>query len=129
MKSLTWRLIGTFDTFLLSYFITNNITFASTILFLDFFIKFALYYLHEKIWFMSKFKKASQRHLLKTFSWRILGSLTTLILALIITGNSFTSLKIGLVETITKMLLYYIHEKLWYRINFGLNIRISKHAN
>jgi uncharacterized membrane protein len=37
-----------------------------------------------------------------------------------ITGNPLTGLKIGLAEVFTKMALYYLHERVWYRINFGL---------
>ncbi|WP_317166894.1 DUF2061 domain-containing protein [Winogradskyella litoriviva] len=61
--------------------------------------------------------------MLKTFSWRGVGTLDTIILGWIITGNPLTGLKIGGAEVITKMLLYFGHEKLWYRINYGLDQR------
>ena len=92
----------------------------------DFFSKLFLYYYHERMWFRSKIRNTNKRHLLKTFSWRALGSLATLIVAWIITGNPLTGFKIGLVETLTKMILYYAHEKMWYRISFGLIERKSK---
>jgi uncharacterized membrane protein len=40
-----------------------------------------------------------------------------------ITGNPFEGLQIGMAETATKLLLYFGHEKLWYRVNFGLDRR------
>ena len=75
------------------------------------------------IWFKSKIKESNKRHILKTFSWRAIGTLDTFVLAWVITGNPLTGLKIGVTEVFTKMLLYYGHEKLWYRINFGLDKR------
>jgi uncharacterized membrane protein len=62
-----------------------------------------------------------KRHLLKTISWRAIGTLDTIILSGIITGSWTTGLTIGGVEVITKMVLYFLHERVWYRfINFGV---------
>jgi uncharacterized membrane protein len=55
------------------------------------------------------------RHILKTITWRIVGTIDTIILGYIITGNINTGLKIGGVELITKMVLYYLHERVWYK--------------
>ena len=129
LKSISWRIIGTIDTFLLSFILTGSISFGLSISGVDFFSKLFLYYFHERIWFVSKLKSPNKRHLYKTFSWRAVGSLTTLIVALIVTGNPLTGFKIGFVETLTKMILYYLHEKMWYRINFGLNNRKSNYAD
>ena len=63
---------------------------------------------------------------LKTFSWRGIGTLDTIVLGWLITGNPLTGLKIGGAEVITKMLLYFGHEKIWYRINYGLDQRQRK---
>jgi len=62
-----------------------------------------------------------KRHLAKTITWRIIGSLDTMILAWIISGNPATGFKIGAAEVVTKMVLYYFHERTWYKINFGLD--------
>ena len=59
----------------------------------------------------SKFKNHRIRHLLKTFTWRIIGTLDTVILASFITLDPIVGLKIGSIETLTKIVLYYIHEK------------------
>jgi len=126
VKSISWRIIGTIDTFLLSYILTGSMSFGLSISGVDFFSKLLLYYFHERIWYLSKIRNANKRHLIKTFSWRAVGSLTTLIVAWIVTGNPLTGFKIGLVETLTKMILYYVHEKMWYRISFGLIERKSK---
>jgi len=55
------------------------------------------------------------RHILKTFTWRIVGTIDTILLGYFITGDISTGLKIGGVELVTKMILYYIHERIWYK--------------
>jgi uncharacterized membrane protein len=65
-----------------------------------------------------------KRHILKTITWRIVGTLDTMILSWIITGSLKIGMAIGGVEVITKMVLYYFHERAWYKFsNFGLNER------
>jgi len=55
------------------------------------------------------------RHILKTVTWRIVGTIDTIILSWLITGNFTLGLKIGSVEVITKMILYYLHERVWFK--------------
>lgn len=61
-----------------------------------------------------------QRHLLKTITWRIIGTLDTMIVAWVISGDPLLGLSIGGVEVFSKMLLYYIHERVWYKSKFGI---------
>jgi uncharacterized membrane protein len=62
-----------------------------------------------------------KRHILKTISWRIIGTIDTMILSWIITGSWKLGLAIGGVEVITKMVLYFLHERIWYKfIKFGI---------
>jgi len=63
------------------------------------------------------------RHLAKTITWRVIGTIDTMTLAWIISGNPMTGFKIGAAEVVTKMVLYYFHERAWYKINFGLDRR------
>jgi uncharacterized membrane protein len=64
---------------------------------------------------------SKRRHILKTITWRIIGTLDTMVLSWIITGNWKWGVAIGGVELITKMVLYYLHERAWYRFsNFGI---------
>lgn len=61
-----------------------------------------------------------KRHVLKTISWRVVGTLDTIILSSIITDSWKTGLTIGGIEVFTKMILYYLHERSWYKyIKFG----------
>ena len=82
--------------------------------------KLVLYYLHERLWFRIKMTQSRWRHLFKTISWRVVGTIDTMLLAWIISGDPMVGLKVGLVEVLTKMLLYYLHERTWYKIDYGL---------
>lgn len=82
--------------------------------------KMLLYYFHERVWFKIYLANSNKRHLFKTVTWRILGTLDTMLLAWFITGNPLTGLKIGAAEVVTKMVLYFLHEKVWYKIDFGV---------
>jgi len=62
-----------------------------------------------------------KRHIAKTITWRIVGTIDTIILSWIITGQLKMGLAIGGVEVITKMILYFFHERIWYKYSkFGL---------
>ena len=66
-----------------------------------------------------------KRHVAKTVTWRIVGTVDTMLIGWLITGNPITGLKIGGIELITKMILYYFHERIWYKMNLGLPHRNS----
>ena len=66
-----------------------------------------------------------KRHLAKTITWRIVGTIDTMIIGWLITGNPITGLKIGGIELITKMILYFLHERIWFKMNLGLPQRDS----
>ena len=59
---------------------------------------------------------------IKSVSWRIVGTLDTIIISYFITGRVSVALSIGSVEVITKTILYYFHERLWAHIH---KIKIS----
>ncbi len=61
-----------------------------------------------------------KRHIAKTITWRILGTMDTMVLGWFITGNPMTGVKIGGLEVITKMILYFSHERIWFKVNYGL---------
>ena len=122
-KTLSWRFIGTLDTLLLAWLISGDLSVGAKISVLEMITKMILYYLHERLWFRSNITATNKRHILKTFSWRAIGTLDTIVLGWLISGDPFVGLKIGVAEVITKMILYYFHEKVWYKFNYGLNTR------
>ncbi len=60
-----------------------------------------------------------KRSLAKTISWRIVGTLDTILISWLITGTLSLALSIGLVELVTKMVLYFFHERAWNNIKWG----------
>ena len=116
-------MVGTLDTIILSWIITGNPFTGLKIGLAEVVTKMALYYFHERIWVKVGIGDSRRRHLIKTVTWRVLGTLDTIILSWIISGDPFTGLKIGLAEVVTKMILYYFHERSWYKINYGLDKR------
>ncbi len=63
-----------------------------------------------------------KRHIAKTISWRIIGTIDTVIISGLITGSWVAGLAIGGVEVISKMVLYFLHERIWYKFSkFGVN--------
>jgi uncharacterized membrane protein len=128
-KTITWRIVGTIDTIILSWIISGNPYIGLKIGFAEVITKMILYYLHERAWFRINLSRdgiileSKKRHIAKTFTWRLVGTMDTMIIAWIISGNPLTGLKIGFAEVITKMLLYYFHERAWYKSNYGLTVR------
>jgi uncharacterized membrane protein len=59
------------------------------------------------------------RSILKTISWRIIGTIDTVLISWALTGQIETALAIGSVELVTKMILYFAHERVWNLIPFG----------
>lgn len=64
-------------------------------------------------------KEGRSRSMAKAVSWRITGTIDTMVIAFIITGEPFWALSIGGTELITKVVLYYFHERVWDRIGYG----------
>ena len=56
-----------------------------------------------------------KRHVLKAVTWRVLATLTTVLIAWTVTGDWRVGLEVGSWEVVLKMLLYYLHERFWYK--------------
>jgi uncharacterized membrane protein len=65
--------------------------------------------------------ETTRRSLVKTISWRITGSGATFLIAYILTGNFAVAGIIGITQVISNTILYYIHERLWNKVNWGRN--------
>jgi len=59
------------------------------------------------------------RSIVKALSWRLTGTLDTIVISFLISGRMKIALSIGIVELFTKLTLYYLHERAWNRIPFG----------
>ncbi len=143
VKAISWRIIGTFDTLILSLLLltflgpylgiepgrANHVETASYIAGTEVVTKILLYYFHERVWARlrwgrntknRKLTSAARRSGAKAFTWRALASFDTAVLAFIFTGNLAMAASIGGGEILTKLLLYFAHERIWARIGFGL---------
>lgn len=144
-KAVSWRFVGTLDTFILSYLLisflgpligmeetgshASNLKTAGYIAATEVVTKILLYYFHERAWARVAWnmidvpgrrrREGRRRSVAKTASWRILASLDTTLLAFIFTGHIGTALSIGGLEVVTKLLLYYFHERAWSRVGLG----------
>jgi len=59
------------------------------------------------------------RSIIKAVSYRLTGTLATILISFLISGRVRVALSIGIVELFTKIGLYYLHERAWNRIPFG----------
>ncbi|HMR40648.1 MAG TPA: DUF2061 domain-containing protein [Ignavibacteria bacterium] len=130
LKGITWRIIGTLDTIFLSWFFTGDISKALKIGGIELVTKIFLYYIHERAWSLSKkgkkeivtvsgSKVAEDKHsrsVIKGISWRIVGTIDTILIAFFVTGNYSRAFEIGFTEVFTKMILFYFHERVWLRL-------------
>ena len=67
------------------------------------------------------------KSVMKAVSWRIVGTLDTMVISFFITGKLTMALTIGGVEVFTKVLLYYLHERAWAHIH-RINFKLKKHS-
>ena len=141
---MSWRVVGTIDTLILSFLLitylgplvgmdphtsnTENLEMASHIAVAEVITKLILFYLHEQSWGRfnwgarietQKRIESHRRSVAKTTTWRILASLDTALLAFIFTGNIATAISIGGFEVMTKIVLYFFHERVWCKLTFG----------
>ncbi len=143
-KAVSWRTAGSLDTFLLSFATLSvfgsalgldNSSMASTahasamIAPAELATKVALYYAHERAgdrcsWGLGAAHDGRPRDLrrrshAKTGVWRVLATNDTMILAYIFTGSIAAAATIGGLETLTKLGLFFAHERVWSRVAWG----------
>ena len=62
------------------------------------------------------------RSFAKAISWRVTGTIDTIVISLVVTGSLKLAATIGLAEVVTKSLLYYLHERAWLKIPYGRRV-------
>ena len=67
----------------------------------------------------TQLKDSHLRSLLKGFTWRIIATLTTIVISLMVTGEVGHALTIGGFEFVSKYVIYYLHERAWANIPLG----------
>lgn len=60
-----------------------------------------------------------KRSLVKALTWRVIAFLITIIAVYMYSKDIKESLIVGVSANITKIFLYYLHERIWNRFNYG----------
>jgi len=66
-----------------------------------------------------KNSETATRSIVKSISWRLVGTIDTFVISWVITGKVALALSIGSIELVTKMVLYFFHERFWNTIKWG----------
>lgn len=61
-----------------------------------------------------------RRSIIKGVTWRVTATIITIIIVFLFTGEIKLALGVGLIEAIAKLVLYYIHERIWNKISWGV---------
>ena len=69
--------------------------------------------------------EAHSRSFIKAVTWRILGSIDTFIISYFVTGKLIFAMSIASVETVTKIILFYGHERVWAAVPWGRADKIA----
>jgi len=130
MKTISWRIIASLITIAIIYGLSKNMLAAVSIVGVEFFTKMFLYWAHEKGWALSnKPPKGSRlRSLIKTASWRVVASIDTLVLVMLVTKEPLWAGSAALIESIAKTIGYYLHERVW-NMTYQLNITLDLHSH
>jgi uncharacterized membrane protein len=66
-----------------------------------------------------KMKVTKERSMLKAWTYRVFGTLTSFAIVYIITNKGSLATLIAFWETVVKIGVYYWHERVWDKINWG----------
>jgi len=76
-------------------------------------------FLKRKTQYNNTGKEKLSRSFIKSVSWRIIGTVDTILISYFVTGQVDFALSIGMIELITKMGLYVLHERAWNKFSWG----------
>ena len=68
---------------------------------------------------LSRWTETHARSFAKAVSWRATGSLDTFVVAFVITGSPKVAGSVAVTEILTKILIYYLHERVWAWVPWG----------
>ncbi|TVZ51589.1 DUF2061 domain-containing protein [Dokdonia sp. Hel_I_53] len=74
---------------------------------------------HEKSYSQHSISERPLRSIFKALSWRLIGTIDTLLVSYFLTGEWLLASSIASVDFLTKLILYFAHERVWNRINWG----------
>ncbi len=65
----------------------------------------------------------NKRSLAKTISWRITGSFATFLISFLVTGDLTFAGKIAIIQITANTILYYLHERIWNKVQWGRSVK------
>ncbi len=65
------------------------------------------------------YQESHLRSVLKGLTWRIIATSTTILVAYVLTGEMDLAIKVGALEFVLKLIIYYAHERVWQRVPRG----------
>ncbi len=65
------------------------------------------------------YRETNQRSIVKGISWRVVATTTTIIIVYVFFGRLDLAIAAGMIETVLKVGLYWIHERAWFKIHWG----------
>ena len=74
---------------------------------------------HKTTFSTDKTSEKPMRSIVKSISWRVIGTLDTILISWLVTGALTIAFSIGAIELITKLVLYVFHERVWNSIKWG----------
>ena len=75
---------------------------------------------------LTDYRESRLRSLLKGLSWRFVATGTTILISWILTGDIEIAMSIGGTEFVAKLLLFYLHERVWQYLPRGSIRRLYK---
>lgn len=76
-----------------------------------------------------EYRESHIRSILKTLSWRIVATTTTIVIAYFVFGEISSALAVGGIEFFAKMVIYYFHERIWQLAPRGSVRKILHHSH
>ncbi|WP_026951990.1 DUF2061 domain-containing protein [Algoriphagus mannitolivorans] len=70
----------------------------------------------KRFFVSKKGKDTNIKSLIKSISWRVVGTIDTMVISYFVTGQLIMAVSIGSVEVVTKIFLYYLHERVWENV-------------
>ena len=70
-------------------------------------------------------RESNFRSIAKALTYRITGTLTTMIVTFAVTGELAVAMAVGSVEPVVKITVYYLHERAWQRVPIGTMRRLA----
>lgn len=133
IKTVSWRIILTLSHIINGFIVTGNLLMGFKIAGMALIINSVLYWIHERFWnyihwqrqnhLLYKFKEKFFRTGSKVLSWRIIVTITNMLIPFILTGDwKIAAFYTGL-ATIVNMSLYWIHEYSWNFIVWGKQVK------